>query len=148
MLKYTFSSSPDDPVSLKTEVDYISNFINLQKILDNSTQVRFQINGDLNNKYLLPRILINFIENAFKHGETNSTESPVIIRLETRDNQIRLFVDNKKRKKSKLISSTGFGNSNSIKQLELLYKNNYEYSHNTDGEFYSCSLFLTNKQLN
>jgi LytS/YehU family sensor histidine kinase len=147
MLGYTFNSSPDEPVSLKKEIEYISNFIDLQKILSNGIRVNFQVQGELNNKYLLPRILINFIENAFKHGDTKSNDFPINIRLEIQENLIKLFVENKKKKKSEVISSTGFGNSNSIKQLELLYNNNYEYSHNDDENFYSCKLFLTNKPM-
>lgn len=147
MLKYTFSSNPDAPVPLKNEIAYISNFIDLQRLLDDRIQVNFMVNGELNNKYVLPRILINFIENAFKHGDTMSIESPITIRLETRENLIRLSVSNKKKKKSEFTRSTGFGNSNSKKQLELLYSNSYEYSYTDDGDIYSCKLALKNKSL-
>lgn len=148
MLNYTFSSNPDEPVPLKKEIEYILNFIDLQKILDNRVQVNFMIDGALDNKYILPRILINFIENAFKHGDPNCVEFPITIRLETKDNLIKLSVDNKKRRKSGFIHSTGLGNSNSKKQLELLYNNEYEYNYSDNENFYSCQLTLTNKFLN
>jgi two-component system LytT family sensor kinase len=147
MLQYTLNSKADEPVSLNKEVEQINNFISLQKILENGIQVNFQINGDLRNKYVLPRILMNFVENAFKHGDSKSLESPITIRLETDNHHISLLVHNKKRRKGKLTHSTGVGNYNSIKQLELLYKDNYNYTYASDKHFYSCQISLANKTI-
>ncbi|HSH67019.1 MAG TPA: histidine kinase, partial [Bacteroidia bacterium] len=68
MLAYTLDSNPDKPVLLEDEIEYISSYLKLQKILHDDVQIDFKVEGDLKNKFIIPQILINFIENAFKHG--------------------------------------------------------------------------------
>lgn len=143
MLRYTLDNNPEKSVSLTKEIEQINNFISLQKQLTKSVNVDFHIYGRIKGFYIYPRVLINFIENAFKHGEIASKEIPIIIRLETNNNQIRLFVKNKKKTK-KSISSTGIGNLTVIQQLELLYKDKYQYRIEDGLETYSIELFLTN----
>ena len=145
MLRYTLDNNPDKFVPLQTEVEYINNFISLQRQLSKNVQVNFHILGDLKGFYIYPRVLINFIENAFKHGEIASPENPINIRLEASDNKIKMFVINKKKKSPKLPSSTGLGNLTVVQQLELLYKGEYNYEYNDDTETYSIELLLTNK---
>lgn len=145
MLRYTLSSMANEPVSLQKEIEHITNFISIQQILEKNVHVNFQVSGELQCKYVLPRILINFVENAFKHGDSKCKEFPIKIELNANNNQIKLLVKNKKRKHSK--SSTGIGNSNSLKQLKFLYKENYEYNYTDEDDFYSCEIKLTNKTL-
>jgi two-component system LytT family sensor kinase len=146
MLTYTLDSDPNELVSLEREIEHITNYINLQKILYKDIYVNFEVNGDPENNYIVPRILINFIENAFKHGDSESTECPINIRLNSKDNLIELIVSNKKRK-SNINKSTGIGNLNVFKQLKLLYKDNYRYNFTEDFDFYSCSLQVINKPI-
>lgn len=145
MLRYTLSSKADEPVPLQKEIEHISNFIAIQQILEKDIHVDFLVTGESQSKYVLPRILINFVENAFKHGETKCKNFPIRIEIKTSNDTIELIVKNKKRKHSKL--STGVGNSNSLKQLELLYKGDYQYTNKNEEDFYSCEIQLINKTL-
>jgi two-component system LytT family sensor kinase len=145
MLKHTLNDNPDEPIELKKEIEYISNFIDLHRQLNKQIQVEFHVEGDMSNQYILPRILITFIENAFKHGEIHSIENPILIRLETFINSIKLNVVNKKKSIKEMIVSTGVGHHNVRQQLELFYKKEYELNINDDGENYSCELLLNTK---
>lgn len=147
MLTYTLDSDPNKLVLLQKEIEHITSYINLQKILYKDIHVDFQVDGDPENNYIIPRILINFIENAFKHGESQSQEYPINIKLKSRNNLIELIVSNKKRKSTinkTNIETTGIGNLNVFKQLQLLYKDNYTYNFTEDFDFYSCSLQVIN----
>jgi two-component system LytT family sensor kinase len=144
MLAYTLDSNPDKPVLLESEIGYISSYLKLQKILHEDVQIDFRVDGDLKNKFIIPQILINFIENAFKHGDTKSSEFPITIKILSYENQIKLDVLNKKRVDSTTIKSTGVGNLNVLQQLKLLYKDKFEYNYTNEAEFYSCNLLLLN----
>lgn len=150
MMTYNLDSNPNELVLLKKEVEHITNYINLQKILYKDTHVNFEVNGQVMNSQIVPRILINFIENAFKHGDSQSPEYPINIKLNSENDLIELVVSNKKKKKhveASVKESTGIGNLNVFKQLQLLYKDNYKYCFKEDLDFYSCSLQVINKSI-
>lgn len=46
MLRYSLSNKPDELVTLKNEIEYISNFIKLQQHLNKAVQVKFSVTGD------------------------------------------------------------------------------------------------------
>ena len=141
MLRYTIHCKPDEAVPLKDEVDYLSKFISLKKQLTKVVFVQFDVKGDLEQRHILPRILITFVENAFKHGDTHCQENPICIELETTNDEIRFNVSNKKNASKNKLISTGIGQLNMKNQLELFYKDKYELAITEDSiEFYSITL--------
>jgi sensor histidine kinase YesM len=141
MLRYTIHCKPDETVPLTEEVEYLSKFIFVKKQLTKGIFVNFDIKGDLNQKHILPRILITFVENAFKHGDTHCEENPIHITLETANNEIIFKVTNKKNSSKNKLLSTGIGQLNVKNQLELFYKDKYELVITEDSaEFYSITL--------
>lgn len=141
MLRYTIHCKPDETVPLTDEVEYLSKFIFLKKQLTKGIFVDFDTKGDLHQKQILPRILITFVENAFKHGETHSEENPIHIVLETTINEIMFKVSNKKNTSKNKPISTGIGQLNVKNQLELFYKDKYVLAINENNtEFYSTTL--------
>lgn len=142
MLRYVMTSKPDELVPLKKEIEYINQFINLHKQLSEGIFIHLDLRGDLNNKSILPCILITFVENAFKHGITHAEETPISIYLQSDKDNIKFKVTNKKSYQRNL-PSTGIGYYNLKQQLELFYKNKHELIINQDGENYCCELILT-----
>ena len=145
MLRHSLGNKVDKPILLIKEIEYISDYIALHRQLNKDIQVDFHVEGNFKNQYILPYILIIFIENAFKHGEIYSVENPVTIRLETFVNSIKLNVNNKKKLIKGMITSIGIGHSNVRQQLELFYKGRYELYINEEGENYSCELSINTK---
>jgi two-component system LytT family sensor kinase len=144
MLAYTLDSNPDKPVLLENEIEYISNYLKLQKILHHDVQIDFKVEGNLKDKFIIPQIFINFIENAFKHGDTRSSEFPITIKVCSYENHIKLDVSNKKKGDSTIIQSTRVGNLNVLQQLQLLYRDKFEYNYTDGAESYCCTLLLLN----
>lgn len=148
MLRHSIMNKADEPIPLIKEIEYISDFIALHRQLSKSIEVNFQIIGDLKNQQILPRILITFIENAFKHGEIYSPEYPVKIKIETDINSIKLSVENKKQITEEIESianKTRIGHFNVRQQLELFYKGKYELRISDKNENYLCELSLNTK---
>lgn len=143
MLRHTMDSKPDEKVTLKKEMDYIEKFISLKKHLSKGICVELNVEGKINEQYILPRLLIEFVENAFKHGKTHSDTEPIKIKLYTTNSGFIFHVQNKKNK-SAIPISTGIGQNNVKNQLDLFYKNKYKLDIIEDDENYSCRLTLTN----
>jgi two-component system LytT family sensor kinase len=142
MLRYVMLTKPDKPVPLKKEIEYIHQFIALHKRLDSKVYVQFNLDGDMNNKYILPCILTSFVENAFKHGVANDISNPILIYLDAFATSIQFKVVNKKSYTKKL-PSTGVGQYNLKNQLELFYRDKHELSIDERDEHYFCKLVLT-----
>lgn len=67
-MRYLLQDSYQNEVLLEKEIQYISNYIELQKSrLRNSVIIEFEKKGIFIIKKLLP-ILFTFVENAFKYG--------------------------------------------------------------------------------
>jgi two-component system LytT family sensor kinase len=147
MLKHTLNDTKDDLVPLSQEVEYLNNFITLNQKLAKDIYANLNVVGDIEDKKIAPRILITFIENAFKHGDINSPEHSLNISLEAVQDFIKLTVINKKKDTKEGIVSTGVGHYNANESLERFYKNKYVLNLKEQGEYYICELFLPNKNI-
>ncbi len=142
MLRYTSSIKSEQKVDLETELTYIKNYIELKALLSSSMHVEFLCNGILTNHKIIPRILITYIENAFKHGVTNNPLQPVIIKLEISKNILKLYVKNLVKKKKEYIQNSGTGIKNASNLLELIYSNRFNLNIDTNNEIYEVNLEL------
>jgi hypothetical protein len=139
ILRYTLQTEPEEKVALSKEIIYIENFISLQKLLSAKVYANFSYDGDIGDKKVLSRILVTFVENAFKHGVLNDPKSPILINLMVNDNELAFTVNNKINR-SKRIESTNKGMENVTQILDLYYANNYKLKRGEDGEVYSVEL--------
>jgi two-component system, LytTR family, sensor kinase len=142
MLHYTLYTKPALPVPLSDEVKYIEQFIQLQKQISQNVQVELHVLGALMDKLILPRILITFVENAFKYGITNSRDKPIKITIDSKENGLDFFVENGKLKDIKLLLSTGIGQLNAKAHLDFFYKHQYELKIQDNADHYICHLHL------
>ncbi len=142
MLRYTIQIKPEEKVLLNDEISYIENFIILQRLLSARVYVDLKSEGQVNNVTILPRILITFVENAFKHGICNDPEFPIIINLQTKSNILTFSVENKIHHNKSIASShTGLNNVTQI--LSLFYADKHELSFIEKDEFYYVRLIIT-----
>lgn len=142
MLKYTIETKPTEKVELISEINYIQNFIELQKLLSAKVYVNFMYNGDLDDKQILPRILITFVENAFKHGIYNDSNCPIEINLECSERMLYLTVKNKVNIHKSKVKSTHTGLDNVTHLLELNYPFNYSLNTNEKDGFFEIALTI------
>ncbi|WP_160114253.1 MULTISPECIES: sensor histidine kinase [Aquimarina] len=142
MLDYMLYQCKDAEVPLKKEIDFIQDYIDLESLrYGNKLTLDFTHHLHSPNVMIAPLILISFVENAFKHGASNNLNNSVIkIELTTNQDQLCFKVFNtlplNKQNDIENESHSGIGFSNSQRQLELNYKNNYNLkSTKTDIDF-------------
>jgi two-component system LytT family sensor kinase len=82
IMRYVTDDVNEDFVSLQSEVDCITDYIDLQKLrLGKKVTLDFSVAGDLDHKKISPLILMTFIENVFKYGTSNHEQSNLLIKL-------------------------------------------------------------------
>lgn len=128
MMRYVISESETDFLSLDKEINYIKDYIELQKIrLENTVDLAFNIEGNGAGKRIAPFLLIHFIENAFKFGVNPEKKSSIRINISIEKNEIILMVRNNK-VNTNFDSSVknGLGIKNTKQRLQLLYPSNHQ----------------------
>lgn len=129
LMRYMLYDSNVEKVDIEKEIEYIENFIALQKLRlssDIGLKVNFYYDECLTCQ-IAPLILIPFVENAFKHGVKLGKESFINIKLNHTNGLLKFEVENTKYStKSNIdVANSGVGLDNVKKRLELIYPNNY-----------------------
>ncbi|HET6994224.1 MAG TPA: histidine kinase, partial [Chitinophagaceae bacterium] len=69
IMEYVIYDCRNDKVPVAKELRFINSYIELEKLrYDDAANIRLKITGDSDGKLISPLLLIQFIENAFKHG--------------------------------------------------------------------------------
>jgi sensor histidine kinase YesM len=124
IMRYMLYDSKDEKVSLEKEVEYLQNYIDLQRLrISDSVIINFTIEGNTEGKMVEPMLLIPFVENAFKHGISYLEASHIDIILKTDNRNLHFRVENNRIKKSEdpVQQESGIGLKNVIRRLDLLY---------------------------
>ncbi len=143
MLRYSLIMKPSRRIALIEEVEYIKNFIRVQKCISTDVFVDFNIIGNLAEFNIIPMILSVFIENSFKHGVINNSKKPILITME-KLNDIFLFDIINTKTNQKIIFKTGVGIENTKEILNLFYPQSYTLVINETETTYSVKLHLKN----
>ncbi len=124
LLRYSLYETKNDLVPVSKEIDYIKNYIELEKIrLESTLDLEFETNvGENEDAGIAPLILMVFIENAFKHARQVLAEPIKIkIHLTLSDQKVlKLNVRNNYFNEA-FTEAGGLGLVNVKKRLDLLY---------------------------
>jgi sensor histidine kinase YesM len=146
MMRYMIYESNHDRVRLSQEIEYMENYISLEKLrLNNNIPIHFHIHGTHREVMVAPLILITFLENAFKHGAGNNlSDAWIEIGLEIQEHSILFQIKNSKPEKMKIIQpeKSGIGLQNVKRRLELTYPEKYKLLTQDEPQFYSIELTL------
>ncbi len=145
LMRYMLYESSDAQVPLEKELDYLKNYVELQKIrFGEDVEVRMNIQGEPTDQIIEPMLMIPFVENAFKHG-VGLVIDPVID-IQVRIEQTSLFftlrnkiaIDQPEDKDS----SSGIGLRNVSRRLELLYPEAHTLQINKEEGWFVVELHL------
>lgn len=138
MMRYISSVSTQKIVALTKELNYIQNYVDLQKNRFGDTiRISYTVSGNVEDKQITPLILISFIENAFKHGVNPEEDSCIEISIQVHDTELELRVFNKKVNiVYKEEFNSGLGLENTSNRLKLIYPDKHMLKiENTAKEF-------------
>jgi LytS/YehU family sensor histidine kinase len=142
MLRYVLDKMEAESVPLKEEVAYLQNYVDMQKNrLNDPQKVRFNIVGNMNGYAISPLLLINFLENCFKHADLQKDSGFIRMNLSLNDRHLKLTTRNTIRGQiDDVEESSGLGIENARKRLELAYPNAYSLDISEDNQHYEINL--------
>ncbi len=141
LMRYLVEESAADTVPLTREIDFIRNYIELQKIrLSNKTTVDFSAPAVGPEIAIAPMILITFVENAFKYGISASKEALIRIHLSMGNGFLELCCSNQVINKDRIPESTGIGIENTRRRLQHHYPERHELDIRKSEDFFEVRL--------
>lgn len=149
LLRYSLYETKEKLVSLEKEIEYLENYISLEKIrLEDKTDIKFEVSGNISSKKIAPMLFIVFVENAFKHiGVLKNGKSFVSVKIIEKDDVIYFTCDNTCDKNDFQNhdlekGKSGIGLQNAKKRLALLYPEKHELIFEKNDNLYSVNLTL------
>jgi len=143
LMRYMIKEAHGDRISLQKELDYLTNYVELQKArLRETAAVSLSIKGQAGRLEIAPLILITFVENAFKYGINPDMESKITIAIEIREDMLYLSVFNTKVLISSMDLSTGIGLANTRSRLEKIYFMEHGLEITDEKDHYSIFLSI------
>lgn len=145
LMRYLLYESSDSQVPLQKEVEYMRNYVELQKIrFEEDVDIRLNIEGDLGSQLIEPMLLIPFVENAFKHGVGLVTSPVIDISLKSEHDTFFFTVMNKTTNDpaEDKDSASGIGLRNVQRRLELLYPEKHQLRIEQFNEWFKVELSL------
>jgi len=141
IMRYFVDESPKDDVSLQTEIQFIENYIALEKIrIRYETEINFIKDYNAESR-IPPMLLMTFVENVFKHGvDKSSSDNKIDISLIHQDGYLLFQTRNRIHDKTGQEASHGFGIENLRKRLTLLYDQRFELNIDQSGEYFTAFL--------
>ena len=144
IMRYALSegNAREGKAPLKDEVEHVRNVIKINQLrFSNKLNVNFDVMGAVDGAMIIPFVLITLVENAFKHGDLQRPEDPIVIRLNVDGKKIAFYCRNKKKTGPKELS-TGVGLENIRKRLDLAYGDKYKFAVKDETEFYTTELII------
>lgn len=144
MMRYLISEANKHFVPLQRELDYISDYIELQKFrLGGTVQISYHTTGAGRGFEIAPLILITFVENAFKYGVNPEQHSDIAISIQIQEDSLTLNVTNNKVTISAGKSDTpGLGIHNTKNRLNMLYPDRHRLLIEEDAARFTVTLEL------
>ncbi len=147
LMNYIIYECQADQVELGKEIDFIHNYMELEKMrVEDTLTIDIQIDGDPTGHKIAPLLFVPFLENAFKHGAAVQEQQPYIrLKLLTNESGLIHFeCENTNDEGPDEIHerSGGIGLENVRKRLELLYPGDYELNIDQDSKRFLVTLNL------
>jgi len=150
LLRFSLYDTEKGSITLREEIDFLVNYLLLEKMRhkESRVQIEYDFNQIENNeKTIKPLILINFIENAFKHGINASinntwvklavTEKEGLLTFRASNNKPAVTTGKKSNEKS-----SGLGLKNVRRRLELEYHTRYNLDIKETEDVYEVALVI------
>ncbi len=142
MLRYVLYESQKDTVPLSKECEFLNEYVKLMSArLSSSVKLSVTLPDSPSNLLIAPLLFIPLVENAFKHGISDTGESFIRIGLKEEGEYISCLVENSCFPKDDTDrSGSGIGLTNLKRRLDLLYPGAYSFEYGRVQSVYRCLL--------
>ncbi len=145
LMRYMLYESNHVQVPLEKELDYLKNYVDLQRIrFEDDVKISLSIHGEDHGQIIEPMLMIPFVENAFKHGVGMIQDPEITIKVSYDAHHLQFNVKNKlsTHPQEEKDNDSGIGLRNVQRRLELLYPGRHDLKVDTNGDWYEAVLNL------
>lgn len=149
LLSYMLYDCKAEEVRLKKELEIMKNYIDLEKErYGDKIEISWNVEGEINDKFISPLLMLPFLENAFKHGASEQIEKPWLeVDIFVMNDMLKCKITNSKNEYATPANNNsdncnGIGISNVKKRLEFLYPGKHELKINDAGDFFAITLMV------
>ena len=145
MMRYVLYESGKESISLKDDVLFLKNYIELMRIrYSKEIDIRIEIpEVPLEQVMIPPLLFIVFVENAFKHGVSYNHPSFIHIRVEYANGKVAGTIVNSRHPSIGEKQPAGIGLENVHKRLMLIYgEKNYTLNIREEQNTYTVKLVI------
>jgi LytS/YehU family sensor histidine kinase len=123
ILRFMLYESKKETISIAEELRVLDDYIELERIRYNDRlKLNFKRNVDDDRETIAPLILLPFVENAFKHGASETRfDSFIDIDMQLKNGKLNFTISNSKDEEGESAIMENIGLSNTRRQLELMY---------------------------
>jgi len=125
LLRYQLYDSARDKVLLTSDIHFLEDFLNLEKVRRDNFDFVISKEGNLSGIQIPPLMFISFVENAVKHNNDSSKSSYVNLFFEVKNDELIFRCINSKPVQKAVSQTGGLGLANIKRRLELLFKENH-----------------------
>jgi two-component system sensor histidine kinase AlgZ len=129
LLRYMLNDCRAEQVRLEKELEIMKNYIDLEKErYAHTMKITWHVEGDLEDKYIAPLLMLPFLENAFKHGASEQLETSWLsVDVSARSHTLQCKIANRTDERvAHRPRGQGIGIENVKKRLELIYPGHYQ----------------------
>lgn len=147
ILRYMLYECSAEHVSLKKELEILDAYIKLEQIrYEERLELNFTVRGHVEDQTIAPLLMLPLLENAFKHGASETIGTPWInIDVLVSGKEFIFKVSNSKPENvahQSTRSDSRIGLSNVKKRLELLYAGKHGFRIHDEEELFVAELKL------
>jgi two-component system LytT family sensor kinase len=141
LLRFMLYESKNNLIKISDEIKMLDDYIELEKIRYNDRlTISFLREIDNEKEQIAPLLLLPLVENAFKHGASESRfESFIHLDMKLQDSIVIFYIENTKESSVNNDVCENIGLTNVRRQLELLYKD-HEVSVQNEASLFKVSL--------
>lgn len=143
MMRYSLYQANGKEAEVTKELDFIGSYVAIQKIRHSKRlTITTDFSEDINDFKVPPLLLIDFVENAFKHGADQISKGAwITIKAGMIGKQEFCFqISNLKPQRNAKSEQKGIGIINAKRRLDILYPDKHELTITETADTYSVTL--------
>ena len=147
-LRFQLYENSEDKTLLTSEINFLSNFVNLEKIRRDNLSVTIESKMDqqtMRSVFVPPNLFIMFVENAIKHSvDITDKDTYIKMQFEIANNKLHFSCTNSISPVYSVSDkkSSGLGLVNIKRRLELLYQGEYTLDITATDNVYTVDLTI------
>ncbi|MCB0663093.1 MAG: sensor histidine kinase [Saprospiraceae bacterium] len=147
LLRYQLYDCTKERVSLEGEIKYLRNYLQLDRMRRDHTNLSFEVIGSPKGLLVAPFLFLPFVENAVKYCDSSKNDHYIHIQFQIHPDQIEFNCENNFNPSMKPTGPGGIGLQNVKRRLALLYPKEHKLDINTENGKFTVTMILQGKKI-